>query len=88
MRWLVDWGPVGGLISEIPEQSSKCQEIWVLDFNKTKEMRGKPGEIAAAKSLARYINACLEDAAGELVDIWFGVKPYSSVFKDVANSIN
>ena len=68
-------------------KSHKCQEISAVEFNK-KEITASSGKVVAGKSLARYQDAGLESAAYELVDIWFEVRSYSSVFKEAANAMN
>ena len=49
---------------------------------------GRPIETHAKHSLYRYQNAGLESDPDEIVDIWFEVMSYSSVFKEVEKAIN
>ena len=75
-------------MSDIPEQARKCQEIGADASSKTKAAMVRPGKVIARKSLAHYQNAGIETSAYELVGIWFEIRPYSSVFNEVAMGIN
>ena len=50
MRWIDERGTVGKGISELPKESTECQEDIVKFFNETKAIMFRPGKILAKHS--------------------------------------
>ena len=74
LRMYEGWGEACGLRAEIPEQSSRAQEIQSCEFVRTKADGANPGRDIAIKSSAYHPTVGLDLADEYLANIWLSRK--------------